>query len=1513
MFEYLMPVLVMASRPFSLLDQTHEAAVRRQIAYGAARGVPWGISESAYNVRDRHDTYQYRGFGVPDLGLKRSLASDLVVAPYASALALAVDPHRAMRNLAELERLGAFGRYGFYDAIDFTRPDPEQPFAIVRAFMAHHVGMSLAALDNALHLDDGTGIWQHRFMRDPAARASSLLLDERVPRRYTTMAAQRDEPTTTFVRPTREGAVVREFEDPGTVEPHVGLLGGQAYCALLTSAGGGYSRAGGMDVFRWRADATKDSTGQWIYVRDTGSGDVWSAAHQPVRAPASHYNASFAADRVVYTRMDGPIETRTEIVVVPRERAEIRRVTVCNQSRATREIELTSYGEIVLTDAGADRAHPAFQNLFVETEWLPQLGAVLASRRPRSSVEKRPWCAHVMATGPERVGDVTCETDRARFVGRGRNTQAPAALDPGAALSCTAGAVLDPIASLRARVRLEPGRSATIAFTTIVADSRDEALQAVDRYRDIEASRRALALMGTEARIELRDLDISPTDAGLYQDLAGALIYPRESLRAPKAERLMNRRGQTALWAHGISGDWPIVLATITETTGLPSVRQLLSAHKYWRMKGVRCDLVILNAKGPSYIQDLQDQITTMVVSSSEGGILEMPGGVFIRRADVLPPEDVTMLRATAAIHIFCDGVGLGEIVGATDDQHPPTTRPPVPQRRVPHPVTPAPAPTGNGFGALADSLDYVIGVDGSLVPPAPWANVVANPNAGFCVTERGGGFTYAENSFFFRLTPWFNDPVGDPAGDVLYLQDAESGEMWTPTPGPAPAIDGAEPVPYTVVHAPGRSSFAHVRSGIASELEMTVPLADPVKISRLRLTNRGRTARTIVLTSFVEWVLGTDRQHTRHQLHTTRDEATDALLAQNFFLEEFASRVAFSWISEKVTSSTASRASFIGRNGDLANPAGLTVANLDGDDVGAGDDPCAALRCRVELQPGETREIVVLLGAAASEDEVRAIIARNGGPALAARAARESVAAWTHRLTTIRVRTPSPEFDALVNRWTLYQALSCRMWARSAMYQSSGAYGFRDQLQDGMAFVYADPDVTRAHILRSASHQFVEGDVQHWWHEPSGRGVRTRFSDDLVWLPFTTDHYVRVTGDTGVWDEMVAYLEMRQLDQHEHEVYDLPKRSERTDTLYAHCMNALRRACTTGAHGLPLMGIGDWNDGMNRVGVEGKGESVWLAWFLVATLRRFATHAKERGAEEDANWCHTQADRYAAAVEREAWDGAWYRRAYFDDGTPLGSASSDECQIDSIAQSWSVLSGAGDPERSRTALRSVGERLVRDHERLILLLTPPFDKTEHDPGYIKGYLPGVRENGAQYTHAAFWTVLATVGLADGDRAFHLLDLLNPLTHARTPEEANRYKVEPYVVAADVYTAPAHVGRGGWTWYTGSASWSYRAALEGILGFTKRGDRLRMTPCIPTSWDEVTIDYRFHRSTYAITIVNPDHVATGVKSVEIDGVACADGEIDLRDDGASHTVRVTLGEGGLERASEEGVTAEERA
>lgn len=1492
MFEYLMPILVMASRPFSLLDQTHHAAVRRQVAYGDARGVPWGISESAYNVRDRHETYQYRAFGVPDLALKRGLAADLVVAPYASALALGVDPVAAMRNLARLDALGARGSYGFYDAVDYTRPEKDGAPAVVRAFMAHHLGMSVVAFDNALNATDGTGIWQSRFMRNPLVRAAALLLDERVPRRYTIQPAQSDQPLAEFERSSRERPVVREFGDPHTTEPHIGVLGGQAYSVLLTNAGGGYSRSGPIDVYRWRADATRDDTGQWIYLRDLDRRRVWSAAHQPIRAPADSYLATFAADRATFVRCDDEIETRTEIAVVPRERAEIRRVTVINRSESVRRIELTSYGEIVLTDPGADRAHPAFQNLFVETEWLPELGAVLASRRPRADTEPRRWVAHVVAVGGDHAVEVSCETDRARFLGRGRTVHDPAALDDGAALSCSAGAVLDPIAALRTRVTLDPGRSATVAFSTIVADSRDQGLQAVDRYRDITASERALALAGTEARVELRDLDVTENDAALYQDLASALIYPRASLRAPRLERAACTRGQHALWAHGISGDWPIVLATITAEAGLPSVRHLLDAHKYWRMKGIHCDLVVLNAKAPSYVQDLQDHLTTTVLASSEGGSLDAPGGVFIRRADLIGADDVALLRTVAAINIFCDGVGLGDVLGAVVDV--PAVRapdrPPRSRAAAPDPASPL---SGNGYGALLPNDDYAIDVRGTHLPPAPWANVVANPQAGFCVTERGGGFAWVENSYFFRLTPWFNDPVSDPCGEVLYLRDEDSGECWTTTPGPQAGDDGADSA-YRVVHTAGRTTFGHERLGIQSVLAMAVPVADPVKINRLTLTNISDRPRRLSLTSYVELVLGTDRERTRHQIHTEHDAGTGAIFARNYFVEEFATCVAFSWISEPVTSFTASRVEFIGRNGDLAWPAARSAAALGGE-TGAGDDPCAALRCSISLAPGESKEVVILLGATRADDEARAIIARHGSPATAGRAIDAAVERWTNRLSAIHVRTPSPELDTLVNRWSLYQALSCRMWARSALYQSSGAFGFRDQLQDGMAFVYADPDITRAHLLRSAAHQFVEGDVQHWWHEPSGRGVRTRFSDDLAWLPFTADHYVSVTGDTGVWDEVIPYIQMRPLAPGEHEIYDQPSRSNLQESLYAHCVRALDKACTTGQHGLPLIGGGDWNDGMNRVGIEGKGESVWLAWFLVATLRRFAVHADQRGDAAVVARYRAQADAYAAAVEREAWDGQWYRRAYYDDGTPLGSASSPECRIDAIAQSWAVLSRAGDAERAITAMSSVGRELVLEDARMILLLTPPFDHSEHDPGYIMGYLPGVRENGAQYTHAALWTALATARLGDGDRAFRLFQMLNPLTHAATRADADRYKVEPYAVCADVYSAERHLGRGGWTWYTGSASWSYRVALEGMLGFIRHGDRLSIEPCIPASWSEYEITYRFGSTDYRITVLNPLGLSTGARAVVVDGAPAVNADIHLVDDGLHHVVTVTLG------------------
>lgn len=1495
MFEYLMPALVMQTFPFTLLDQTHKGCVKRQIAYGNERGVPWGVSESAYAVRDRAQTYQYRGFGVPDLALKRGLSKELVIAPYATVLAMLVEPHQSLKNLAVLEAEGALGPFGFRDALDYTRPAPGSKKTLVCTYMAHHIGMSIVALTNALDRQ----VWPRRFHTDPLVRSAELMLQERIPRRLTVQDVQGDD--VARVPTEMEKPAVREIDTPFTPQPVVAVLGNVPYTVMVTNAGGGFSRYGNLAITRWRHDSTRDNYGQWCYVKDLRSGKVWSTAHQPTATEPLWYKVLFASDRVTFSRRDGDIETYTEIAIASDDAAEVRRVTLINHSLQPRDIELTSYTEVVLSPPDADRAHPAFGNLFVQTEWLQANAALLATRRPRSATEAAIWCAHVASAGPELIGEVTCETDRSKFVGRGRSVRNAIALDEDAVLSGTVGAVLDPIFSLRVRVRVPPGSSAQVAFTTFVTEGRERAIELADLYHDPYSARRALDLSWAQAQAELRDLGIAPADAALYQDLAGHLLFPHPGFRPPQSAVEENRLGQQALWGLGISGDWPILLATIETSVGLPSVRQLLRTHHYWRLKGITCDLVILNMHPATYMQELSDQLVQTTMASSEAGLLDRPGGIFIRRSDILKPEDITLLRAMARVQIDCDGLGLGNFLEfpGVEDRYPPRlavmNRDIVPLGTVPIHADAAESGRGleafNGLGGFNTSSEYEIRLTGSDLPPAPWINVVGNPAGGFFVSETGSGMSWAGNSFFYRLTPWHNDPVRDPSSDCVYLRDDGNGDLWTATPAPI-----REATPYTVRHGAGYSSFEHVHSGLHSTLRMGMAEKDPVKVSVLTLRNDGPARRKLTLTWYLEWVLGVSRDQTQHHVRTSFDETTQSMFARNYFDTQFADTVAFASISERVAYYTADRREFLGRNGSNSSPAALQRAGLSGA-VGATIDPCCALQVTVTLEPGETREISMLLGAAPGESAVRELIMRHRGPGDANIALGVALQSWNRRLSTIAVRTPERKFDLMLNRWSLYQTLSCRMWGRSALYQSSGAFGFRDQLQDAMALVYTDPHIAREQIVRAAARQFVEGDVQHWWHPQSGRGVRTRFSDDLVWLPYVLAHYVSVTSDTGILDEELPYLTMRPLAPDEHEIYDLPQVSEESGNIHDHCTRALRRACTKGVHGLPLIGSGDWNDGMNRVGIEGKGESVWLAWFLITTLQKFCVHADARGDKALGDELRARAEEYRIAVEASAWDGEWYRRAYFDDGSPLGSSTSDECRIDSIAQSWSVISGAGDPERRKIAMQSLNSHLVKEDARLLMLLTPPFDKTTHDPGYIQGYLPGVRENGAQYTHAALWAVLATALQGDGDRAFELFQMINPITHGDSAAAIDIYKVEPYVVAADVYTAEGHLGRGGWTWYTGSSSWMYRIALEAILGFRKRGGALSIEPCIPAAWTQYTIEYRHKTSVYSISVENPDGLQKGTVDIVVDGKAVT-GPIALLDDGARHEVRALLRSGG---------------
>jgi cellobiose phosphorylase len=1538
MFEYLMPVLIMQSFPFTLLDQTYHAALRRQIAYGRERGVPWGFSESAYNVRDRNQVYQYRAFGVPGLALKRGLSKDLVVAPYATLLGLLVDPHESMRNLAALEAAGALGPFGFRDAVDYTRTAPTERSAVIGAYMAHHIGMSLVALTNALT----RGVWWRRFHGDPIVRSAELLLCERVPRRLLLQEAQTGE----VEEKSRRGApasvkpAARAVETADTPEPKVALLGSVPYSVMITNGGGGYSRfASGADdaiaVTRWRADGTLDATGQWCYVKDvtpmaTASavaaradgrvrrlGRVWSAAYQPTGAEPDWYRVTFASDRATFQRRDGDIETLLEVAVVPDDAAEVRRVTLTNHGSTARDLELTSYAEVVLGSLDADRSHPAFLNLFVETEWDGAHAAILASRRPRSSAEARRWAVHVAAVGREVIGPVTCETDRALFLGRARSVRRPAALDDAAdgVLSGTTGAVLDPIVALRARVRILPGQSARVTFTTLVADDRERALELADRYNDPYSAQRALDLSWMHAQVSLRELAIAPTDAALYQDIAGAILFPVSAFRAPAHERQAVRRGQDALWAHGISGDSPIVLAEIDTTAGLPAIRELLAAHQYWRYRGLVVDLVILCTDPPSYLREVEDAVRVAVLASSEAAMLDRPGGVLLLRLDLVPPENAEVIRATARVRALCDGRRLAEMFEVPESV---LVRGPFfePVRQGAGAVSlgtlavaaakgrleddaarsgevdaAAVAAYPNGVGRLLGDGAYEICLSGDITTPAPWINVLANARAGCLISESGSACTFVENSQFFRLTPWHNDPVGDPCSETMYLRDDETGEVWSPTPLPV-----RHATPYIVRHEPGASTFEHTHAGITSTLVVGMAPDDPVRLAVLTLANDTTAPRRVTVTAYAEWTLGIDRERSADHVSTVFDRESESMFATNPSEATFADRVAFSALSAPLAGFTADRSEFLGRNGDRASPAGLQRAFLT-EATGAGLDPCAALQTVIALGPGERQTVVWLLGAAAGAGAARALVDAYRTVPAAEAALAATRAEWRQRLAAVTVRTPVPELDAMLNGWLMYQALACRMWGRSALYQSGGAYGFRDQLQDAMALVYAEPGLAREHILRSAGRQFAEGDVQHWWHPDTGRGIRTRFSDDLVWLAFVADHYVSVTGDTSVLDERTPFLRMRPLAPDEVEAYERPEVSDETATVYEHCLRALRRASTVGVHGVPLIGCGDWNDGFNRIGIEGRGESVWMGWFLAATLRRFAGWVEARGEGPVAADLRARADAYVAAVERECWDGGWYRRAYFDDGTPLGSAVSGECTIDSIAQSWSVISGAGNPARAERAMAAVDEFLVREDARIILLLTPPFDTSTHDPGYIKGYVPGVRENGAQYTHAALWTVLAQAQLGHGGRAFDLFQMANPLTRTRTAADVARYKVEPYVVAADIYSASGHVGRGGWTWYTGSAAWMYRVGLEAILGFTKRGDTLRIAPCIPAAWDGFEIRYRYRSADYHIVVRNEAHVERGVRVVIVDGAMVLGGVIHLVDDARVHEVEVEMGPG----------------
>jgi len=1490
MFEYLMPLLVMPTFENTLLDQTYKTCVKRQIEYGQQRGVPWGISESGYNATDVNLNYQYRAFGVPGLGFKRGLADDLVIAPYASVMSVMVEPEQVCANLQRMTAMGFEGKYGFYEAIDYTpaRLSTEQSYAILKSFMAHHQGMSFLSL--AYHLLDRK--MQKRFQSDPLFQSVELLLYERVPK-VTMFHPNAREVAESSRLDIERDVSMRIIATPDTPRPEVHLLSNGRYTVMVTNAGGGFSRWKDLALTRWREDPTCDNWGTFCYVRDITSGAVWSATHQPTIASSSHYAAIFPQARAEFRRRDQDIEMHTEIAVSPEDDIELRRISITNLSSRSRTIELTSYAEVVLATQSADEAHTAFSNLFVQTEIIKSKQAILCTRRPRSDKEKTPTMLHLLTVHGATLGETSFETERLRFIGRGRSVASPQAMEA-EALSGRDGSVLDPIVAIRCRVDIGPEQTVKIHFVTGVGETRDAALALLEKYRDRHLADRVFELAWTHRHIVLQQLSVSEADAQLYGRLASSILYASPSRRPSRSILVKNRRGQSGLWGYGISGDLPIVVLRSTDQGKLDIVRQVIQAHSYWRTMGLIVDLVIWNEDEEGYRQLLQERIMALIAASSDVNLVDKPGGIFVRRAEQMSEEDRILLQTVARAIVNDTGGTLAEQIERRGRM--PHAQPPFEASRLrdPHVSTPEVheiAPKGllyaNGLGGFSpDAKEYVITTSAKSITPAPWVNVIANPYFGTVVSESGAAYTWCENAHEFRLTPWHNDALTDSSGEAFYVRDEESGEFWSPTPLPARAS-----TPYVTRHGFGYSKFEVAHAGIQSELTTFVAIDAPVKFALIKLLNISDRPRHISVTGYCEWALGELRNRSLLHVVSEIDPQSQALFARNPYHSEFGGRIAFFDVNEKKRTVTADRTEFIGRNGNLASPVAMNRARLSGK-AGAALDACAAMQTSLEMAEGEVWELVFVLGVGRDVEDVRTLLRRFCATGSAHAALEEVQKHWEKTLSAVQIKTPDPTVDVLVNGWLLYQVIACRIWARSGFYQSGGAFGFRDQLQDAMALVHTEPALLRAHILNCAARQFREGDVQHWWHPPSGRGVRTHFSDDYLWLPLATSRYVMTTGDVGALDVRVPFIEGRPVKLDEEGYSDLPTLSDESGTLYEHCVRAINRGLRYGQHGLPLMGCGDWNDGMNLVGEHGRGESVWLAFFLFDVLGKFSQVARRYGDEAFAAKCATHRALLQPAIETHGWDGQWYRRAYFDDGRPLGSSTNDECQIDSLPQSWSVLSGAGDVKRSRQAMEFVSERLVDRKNKIVKLFDPPFDSADMNPGYIKGYVPGVRENGGQYTHAAIWAAMAYAEMGDQKRAWELLTLINPLSHGSTPDEVETYKVEPYVMSADVYAVEPHVGRGGWSWYTGAAGWMYRLILESLLGVRLNVDRLTFAPCVPSEWKDFILSYRYRETTYFIRINVGTQVTGSRIHLTVDGRAQEGEALLLVDDRVDHVVVV---------------------
>ncbi|AOR23721.1 GH36-type glycosyl hydrolase domain-containing protein [Clostridium taeniosporum] len=1630
MFEYFMPSLIMKNYPKTLLSQTYKSVIKAQKSFSKQKKTPWGISECAFYKFDADENYQYKAFGIPGIGLKRGLEDEIVISPYSTLMTLPFCKKSGIKNLKKLEKLGCLGRYGFIEAIDYTKAR-EDKYVIknkidddkenlltdthgedsnnskindkvyndgikpnkIMTYMVHHLGMSLMALDNFL-LND---ILINRFHSLPEVKATELLLKEKIPHNIT--FERNEDYSIRSMYFEGENLISRKFVNANQENTEVLLLSNGGYSSMITVSGSGYSKMDDMMLYRWKGNSTSDDSGMFFYIKNLNSNEYWSSTFEPCKNYGDKYIAEFNLDKAKFNRKDGNIETQMEVVVSPEENFEVRKITLNNLSSKGRSVEITSYMEVILTTFSADAVHPAFSNLFVQTEYDDKENVLIGSRRGRVKGAKVPYIFHKVLVNGELEGSISYETSRINFIGRNRDLKSPLAMDNDKSLNNTVGTVLDPIMSIRARVRLDGNSKREIYVITGTTDSREAAINICKENKNVVTLEKVFENYSIRTQLELKNLGIRSVQANIFQNLASYIFF-LHSGRKDREEYIKNiSKHQKDLWPYGISGDLPIMFLTIEEEKDINLVYNILNLHYYLKLKGVKLDLIIYNNEEISYDEPLQKNIMQAIHISKEGNSLNIPGGIFVHNKSTMDTQVKDLIVGIARLYIDSNkgsifkqiekneefnGISTNEFSRykksvdeetykhncdnrlannyeenyiLQDKKHLLEEIPDnVESDKLEEKAKPLSinykletadelvsdlddniieykeydhdeefiededlinglesAKTKNNMGKSTNkkylniedfnedfnvgNLDFFNGyggfskVDNSYLiklsnfknTPAPWINVISNDDFGFHITESGSSYTWCGNSRENKITPWSNDYIRDPLGEALYIRDDNSNNYFSITP--KPVRDNGD---YFIKHGFGYSEFSHTAYELKGKLEIFAPKNEKVKIQKVTLENLSGNDREISLFYYAKLVMGVyeydSARYVSTYIHGELEKNRNASINEenknsnstkyvynsgfirgcNPYSEYFGKFNSYLTIlGGECLSFTGDNKEFLGINGEVSSPKALDYKNLS-NRCGGIYDPCLAATTNIKLKKGEKKELLILFGEEEKEN-VEKVIEKYQIRGNADKELEKVKKYWKDFLGNIQVKTPDKSLNYLLNGWLLYQTLSCRYLSRSAFYQSGGAYGFRDQLQDSMALGVVDPEIPKAQILRSASRQYVEGDVQHWWHPVVNSGIRTRFSDDLLWLPYVTAEYINSTGDYKILQETAPYLEDEPLREGEDERYTIVNQSSKEGTIYEHCLKAIEKALKFGMHNIPLMGSGDWNDGMSTVGNKGKGESVWLGWFLYSILENFIKIAQIKGDKETKTYYEERKEFIRENLEKNAWDGGWYRRAYFDDGTPLGSRENPECQIDSLAQSWSIISGATKvksdnelikySERAFEAMEAIDNNLVKEEKGLILLLAPPFSNSYLEPGYIKGYVPGVRENGGQYTHAAVWVILALTKLGLGDKAVKYYNMINPINHTKTELECMTYKLEPYVMAADVYIKEPHGGRGGWSWYTGASGWMYRVGIEDILGLKRIEDKGYMVkPCIPKSWNEFEIKIKNDNEDYTIKV-----------------------------------------------------------